>query len=106
MGATIYGQQADKIPDLIKGIEDFQKLLASRTEMHGGPFWHGKEPGHADLAIAPFIGRLKLFSTTLEPFKGTDFSKVFKKDGQYKVFATWAEALVSRPSWSKTFDDE
>lgn len=96
----------EKIPDLMKSIEEFQKLLSARAEQTGGPFWHGTEPGHADLAIAPFLGRLKLFADRLEPYKSTDLSKVFNKDGQYKVFATYVEALVSRPSWSQTFDDD
>ena len=106
LGAVLYQGNAGKISDLISGIEEFQKLLASRVERNGGPFWHGSEPGHADLAIAPFIGRLRLFRDQIEPLKSSDTGKVFEKDGHFRVFAVWAEALVSRPSWSKTFDDD
>lgn len=106
MGATLYQNQADKVPDLINGIKELQKLLASRMERNGGPFWHGSAPGHADLAVAPFIGRLRLFQDQLEPYRSSDLGKVFRKDGQYRIFANWAEALITRPSWSKTFDDQ
>lgn len=103
--AISYRGEADKASELYKGVEEIQNLLQKRIEKNGGPFWHGKEPGLADLGIAPFVGRLKVFSKTLQDLAKTDISKtLFDNNGQYAGFAKYAEAIISRPSWSKTFD--
>lgn len=103
--AISFRGETDKAPELYKGVEEIQNLLQKRIEKNGGPFWHGKEPGLADLGIAPFVGRLKVFSETLKDLAKTDISKtLFEKTGQYAGFARYAEAIISRPSWSKTFD--
>jgi len=86
-------------------VEEIQNLLQKRIEKNGGPFWHGKEPGLADLGVAPFVGRLKTFSESFEELAKTDINKtLFDKDGKFAGFARYAEAITSRPSWAKTFD--
>lgn len=103
--AILLRGETDKIPELYKGVEEIQNLLQKRVEKTGGPFWHGKEPGLADLGIAPFVGRLKVFSEAIEALQQTGINEtIFDKDGKYAGFAKYAEAIVSRPSWSKTFD--
>lgn len=103
--AILLRGETDKIPDLYKGVEEIQGLLQKRFQKAGGPFWHGKEPGLADIGVAPFVGRLKVFSNSIEALAQTEISKtLFEKDGKYPVFAQYAEAITSRPSWAKTFD--
>lgn len=102
---VVYRGETDKIPEVYRGAEEIQGLLKARVEKTGGPFWHGKEPGLADLGVAPFVGRLKVFSTSIPALAQTDLNKtLFDQDGQYALFAQYAEALTSRPSWAKTFD--
>lgn len=101
----LYRGETEKATELYKGVEEIQNLLQKRVEKTGGPFWHGNEPGLADLGVAPFVGRLKTFSESIEELAKTDINKtLFDKKGKYAGFARYAEAITSRPSWSKTFD--
>lgn len=105
--APLYRGEEGKLDAVYRGLEEMQALLSKRIAKHGGPFWHGKEPGIADLGIAPFVGRAKVMSPVIEPLKSSDFYKtVFDTTGQFSTWAKYAEALMARESWSKTFDEE
>ena len=105
--ATLYRGEADKVADIYPAVKEIQSILAKRKEKNGGPFWHGSQPGIADLGIAPFVGRLKAFASTLEPLKSSDLAdRLYDPKGEFALFAEYTDALMSRPSWSKTFDQD
>ena len=109
-GSSKWGE-AEKIPDVFKGIAEIQDLLEKRLKANGGgPFWSGQHPGLADLGVLPFIGRMKIYSKKengFEPLASSDFqAKLFGESGEFSAFAKYANALLARPSWSKTCDEK
>uniref|UniRef100_A0A0K3C5T7 BY PROTMAP: gi/472580701/gb/EMS18479.1/ maleylacetoacetate isomerase [Rhodosporidium toruloides NP11] gi/647402927/emb/CDR49115.1/ RHTO0S23e00936g1_1 [Rhodosporidium toruloides] n=1 Tax=Rhodotorula toruloides TaxID=5286 RepID=A0A0K3C5T7_RHOTO len=82
---VLYQGKTEAAPSLLTGIEEIQSLLAK----HNGTFLLGDKPSIGDLAVAPFGVFSKLSS-----------------DEKYAPFRAYHEALVSRPSWSETFDEE
>lgn len=106
--AVMYHGDTSKAPEIVKGIEEIQKHLEARRNAHGGPFWHGKEPGLADLGIAPFVGRLRLFAKDggLEAFSSSETLQKLYTDDKYRIYRDYGDALVSRESWKNTFDDD
>ncbi|KAK4334197.1 hypothetical protein RTBOTA2_002926 [Rhodotorula toruloides] len=73
---VLYQGKTEAAPSLLTGIEEIQSLLAK----HNGTFLLGFVP------------------------EGV-FSKL-SSDEKYAPFRAYHEALVSRPSWSETFDEE
>ncbi|BGP54730.1 hypothetical protein JCM8202_003237 [Rhodotorula sphaerocarpa] len=82
-----------------KGLEEIQGML-SRFD---GPFLLGNELSIGDLAVAPFVGRI--FASPKYGLLSEEFGARLNDD-KYKVFRDYKDALVSRPSWKDTFDEE
>lgn len=95
-----------KLSELYKGLDEMQALLVKRQRDTGGPFWHGSKPGLADIGIAPFIGRLEIFSRTLEPVSVSPLHREVFESDKYAPFAAYAAAIKKRPSWKATFDED
>jgi glutathione S-transferase len=111
VGPAVYGGKPIDNDVIKKGVREVEGLLKSRyLQTKAEPFWYGQEPGIADLSIAPFLGRLYILSkkeSGLDIFAQSDLhEELFNKSGEFSTFAKYTEAILSRPSWKETFDDE
>ncbi|BGP00774.1 hypothetical protein NBRC10513v2_000898 [Rhodotorula toruloides] len=97
---VLYQGKTEAAPSLLTGIEEIQSLLAK----HNGTFLLGDKPSIGDLAVAPFVGRL--FTLGKQGFVPEGVFSKLSSDEKYAPFRAYHEALVSRPSWSETFDEE
>lgn len=86
------------IPKLLEGIRSVQDSLPQ-----SGPFFLGEVFSVADIAVAPFIGRMYTLSKAgLIP----DVFAIVTGDVAYKRFNNYALALFARPSFRSTYADE
>ncbi|BGP14934.1 hypothetical protein JCM10213v2_002889 [Rhodosporidiobolus nylandii] len=90
----------DKSADVLKGVEEIQTLLAK----HDGTFLLGEQISIGDLAVAPFVGRV--FANGKGGLIPSDLYNTLNTDAKYAPFKAYRDALVSRPSWAATFDED
>ncbi|KDN52983.1 hypothetical protein K437DRAFT_242774 [Tilletiaria anomala UBC 951] len=106
----LYRGKADSLPSLLSAISTFQLWLSPTSGSEdSGPFVFGKQYTLADLAIAPFIGRLIFFSKRgiLDPLGGGDVHKALTGgDDIFARVAQWWEAVSTRRSWKSTFNED
>lgn len=87
-----------RIPKLLEGIRCVQDSLP-----HSGPFFLEDHFSVADIAVAPFIGRLfTLAKAGVIP----DIYAAITEGVDYKRFNDYAQALFGRPSFQDTFVDK
>jgi len=87
-------------PKVLSGIEEIQGLL----QKNPGKFYLGDEFTSAEIEVAPFVGRLYyLGKNGLAP--ANVVYEAFTTDPKYSVFKEYAENIISRPSFHKTFDE-
>jgi glutathione S-transferase len=87
-----------RIPRLLEGIRSMQDSLPP-----SGPFFLQDCFSVADIAVAPFLGRMyALARAGIIP----DVFATITGDLAYKRFNDYAQALFARPSFQSTFVDE
>jgi glutathione S-transferase len=90
--------EVSRIPTLLEGIRHIQDSLPQ-----SGPFFLEDHFSVADIAVAPFIGRMyTLAKAGLIP----DVFNTITGDVTYKRFDDYAQALFRRPSFQSTYVDE
>lgn len=90
--------EVHRVPELLKGIRQIQAELDER-----GPYFLGEMFSVADVAVAPFIGRMyALTRAGLIP----DTYPALTESVEYSKFNAYAGALLARPSFQSTFVDE
>lgn len=91
-------------PGNVSAIYTGAREIAVLLNKHDGPFVLGKQLSIADLAVAPFLGRmLALAEAGLLPQGMTDR---LSTDAELKPFWEYARVLVGRDSFRRTFDEQ
>lgn len=91
--------EVHRVPKLLEGMRAVQDYMSDRK----GPFFLGDRFSVADIATAPFLGRMyALAKVGLIP----DIHAHLTGDPAYAKFNNYAQALFARPSFQNTFVDE
>uniref|UniRef100_A0A0W0EYB0 Putative glutathione S-transferase n=1 Tax=Moniliophthora roreri TaxID=221103 RepID=A0A0W0EYB0_MONRR len=90
---------------LLKGLESLQVLLSK-----DGPYVLGERFSIADIAVAPFMGRMETALTNevgaYEIGEGTKCWEAVTKDPKFEKLMKYYAALKQRPSFKVTYDEE
>ncbi|GAA5952643.1 hypothetical protein JCM8115_003658 [Rhodotorula mucilaginosa] len=96
---ALFQGKPEAADSVFTGIEEIQGMLTQ----FDGPFLLGNDISIGDLAVAPFVGRI--FAGPKYDLLPKDFADKLEDD-KFKVFRAYRDALVTRPSWKETFDEE
>jgi len=97
-----FSYQGEPVEKLYTAIETLQSLLVGKWAL-------GDEFSAADIAIAPFLGRLDVVlknGLTVNGEEGKSAYSTLQSDAKYAKFREYFANITSRDSFKKTFQEE